>query len=1301
MHKLARSLWRVLVCAVVLLALYVSLGRFAVQAVAGHQQAILAEINRRLPFTVEASSVRGSWRSFCPELVLDGLRLRFPGAPDRELRLDTGRVQIDPLASLLQGELQVSRLQLDGLVLPLELDAQGRLRLAGFAGGDPATAGWVKALVLGIETLELRDNQLQVRLPGGDTRELSLEFSLRREGSQRELSARAQLGGADTVVRVGAVGLGNPFEPATFEGRAYVGLDTVALAALADWLPAREALPLMSGTVDLEAWLSWAQGRPHLRTRVHGSELSVAAAGGEWTLPVEELSFDAALRRQNNNWRLFAQHLQLTSQDIHLVVPRLQVDMWGDSLRLRGERVPVGPASQLFAALDTTAPALAEALAVLEPRGLLSHLEISLDDRRSPGRDWQLAANFSELQVQSWRAAPGIRSAAGFVQLAPGRGQVILDAQDFSLDFPTVYEHSLDYDDIHGTVDITWDSEGLSLHSGRIVARAPEGETNTLFGLQVPFVESPAGITMDLLVGLRDSTADHRDKYLPKVLNDSLLQWLRDSPREGRIEQGAFLWRGSLNSDAADLRTIQLYFVLQDAGLQFQRNWPPLSHLYGLVLIDDTNVSVWADTVRLYDSRLQGLSAEAWTSSDRGMYLAVRGSMQSGELADGLRLVRESPLADLTAHTFDDWRGEGELDLDLALELGLTSSATPPRVMVSAGVARAALDTGALALRLSEVGGRVRYHSATGFDSRDLGGRLWGRPFTARLGPLSGAGGPGLAIDLAGEVPARSLQRWLELPQPQAAKGVARVSGRLSVPQRGGAILALQSDLKGLALTLPQPLAKPAGETLPLSIQLALGSELPRRLDIDLQGRFYAAVLLADGGRPVGADIALQDKTEDPRADSFVVRGHLPSLDVNAWREWLQPVLAGAQADGGTAAGQGAWASLPQLRVEKLQLDSLILGAVELHSVLLSGRRSLQGGWQASVETDWLQASLSLAPGLKQGELNIGHLDLAGLRQLGYSAAELEPHELPALAVSVAELADGVRPLGHLAFRLTTEGGLLNAAPITGELAGFTLSADAPARLRWQRGTKQSHTRLEAVLGFDDLGEVLRRLGYEHILETGDGDFDLKLDWPGGPQQFALANVAGQLDIDVDSGRFLSAPAGTSGTLRVVSIFNLTEIVRRLSLSHMFESGIPFDSVSGEVFFHRGTIEVPKLDIDGASSSFAFSGVSPVAERTIDGDLVATLPVASNLPWVAALAAGLPVAAGVFVVSKVFEKQVNQMSSAVYRVSGSWDEPEVRFSRVFDTGGRQRSAARQQDSAGHPKAGGEEQPPAAEDGGRI
>ena len=49
--------------------------------------------------------------------------------------------------------------------------------------------------------------------------------------------------------------------------------------------------------------------------------------------------------------------------------------------------------------------------------------------------------------------------------------------------------------------------------------------------------------------------------------------------------------------------------------------------------------------------------------------------------------------------------------------------------------------------------------------------------------------------------------------------------------------------------------------------------------------------------------------------------------------------------------------------------------------------------------------------------------------------------------------------------------------------------------------------------------------------------------------------------------------------------------------------------------------------------------------------------------------------------SKVFEDQVNQLSSGVYSVTGSLSEPEVVFERVFDAQSRVTQAEAQKSAS--------------------
>jgi uncharacterized protein YhdP len=77
------------------------------------------------------------------------------------------------------------------------------------------------------------------------------------------------------------------------------------------------------------------------------------------------------------------------------------------------------------------------------------------------------------------------------------------------------------------------------------------------------------------------------------------------------------------------------------------------------------------------------------------------------------------------------------------------------------------------------------------------------------------------------------------------------------------------------------------------------------------------------------------------------------------------------------------------------------------------------------------------------------------------------------------------------------------------------------------------------------------------------------------------------------------------------------------------------------------------------------AGDFDLVNETVDARLVATLPVATNLPWVVALMGGLPAAAGVFVTSKLVEKQVDRLSSISYDVTGPWDDITVAVDKIF------------------------------------
>src|SRR5690606_15852033 len=91
------------------------------------------------------------------------------------------------------------------------------------------------------------------------------------------------------------------------------------------------------------------------------------------------------------------------------------------------------------------------------------------------------------------------------------------------------------------------------------------------------------------------------------------------------------------------------------------------------------------------------------------------------------------------------------------------------------------------------------------------------------------------------------------------------------------------------------------------------------------------------------------------------------------------------------------------------------------------------------------------------------------------------------------------------------------------------------------------------------------------------------------------------------------------------------------------------------------------LVVTTPSSGMQMAGTIDLRRERLDTRLVATIPVAGNVTFYAALAAGLPAAVGIYLVSKLFKKQVDQASSVSYTIKGSWDEPKMRFDRLFES----------------------------------
>ena len=94
------------------------------------------------------------------------------------------------------------------------------------------------------------------------------------------------------------------------------------------------------------------------------------------------------------------------------------------------------------------------------------------------------------------------------------------------------------------------------------------------------------------------------------------------------------------------------------------------------------------------------------------------------------------------------------------------------------------------------------------------------------------------------------------------------------------------------------------------------------------------------------------------------------------------------------------------------------------------------------------------------------------------------------------------------------------------------------------------------------------------------------------------------------------------------------------------------------------TTETP-LNIDLSSGSMLFDGSIDLQQESVDARLVVTLPARQNVTWIAALVAGLPAAAGVWLAGMIFDDELDSLSSVSYRLKAPWMIPRYQPRRCL------------------------------------
>ena len=717
----------------------------------------------------------------------------------------------------------------------------------------------------------------------------------------------------------------------------------------------------------------------------------MAAGATTGALHLERLRADWQVVQRGADWQLNVRPLQLARGTPPAA---LLLETQGGGARVHGElqRIPLQSA---LAVTHWLAPSFD--LPDMELSGEGEHFAFDWDGTRAPGERLRARGSFTQVALtphsHDFTLSALNMAMAGSEQAV----DIQVSAQDAVLELAAAPQYPLQDVAVDSALRLSaqgdsWilATDAFKLEHGRTRLQlagmvrsgvAPSmAARGTLSGLDVPLAERLLGVDTTAAFGAAASHLSSGE--------------IRDAQFElhGPIESLPFAGHNAFSGTLA----------LRNAALSGGGLWPDLEGFDAHISWRDAHFQASVDGGQAGPFRITAAGAD-WDASGAGpTHLAGR---ISARVEDALAWLRSHPDLQRYAPGVSAVDARGTADVAINVNIPVAAPAAAPEAHIVAQLSAVRLAAVDVLPPLEGVSGPVSF-DAGHLQRSMLHGQWVGGPVTLQLGERREHNSRMLAVRAEGNFDAARLANTANLPG--TAAGATRWAGDLSyalaeTPPGTRWRMRLQSDLRGVMSSLPEPLSKQADTPLPSAVDVS-GDEASAQAQLSIGDRVRGVLRLAHS--PTGWKLsqgAVKFGSAMPALPSdavLLVQGRLGRLDLPAYALAWQRLRADL---------------VPSVRAEVLA-GQLQLGARSYPEARVSARRSPAGN-ELVVEAAGLAgvarwaAAGTPAAGTDTGTTDTdSHTDAAGDADTVPAPADIH--------LSRLELSDGTVPsegLGMLA----------------------------------------------------------------------------------------------------------------------------------------------------------------------------------------------------------------------------------------------------------------------------------------------
>jgi len=1258
LRRLRFALFAVITTAVIALAVLVGLTQLAMPWLVRNPERIEAWLSQRLQQPVHIGHVGGAWIGGGPVLTLDDVTIGTVGTGKSPLQVSQAELALDLYAPFRRSRAWIE-FRLVGVEVQLVHD-NDEWHVRGFdLGAASGSRGDISMGALG--ALVFRDLKLSIEDASEDLHLALAASELRviNQGDITHIAGKVRNLAADST----PIDLIADIDINRRSGTLYAGGSTVDLGRFAGQR-AFAGVQLLTGSGEARIWAQVSDGRvDDLRLRVDLRDAAFAtvepldAGTGVSVLPrmhLDRIAFASRWMRETAGWTADIADLVLTHGETDAAPARLSIESRGTgeaTVRAAAANLAIEPLGSL-AMLSGRVPAgLRRWLYHSHPQGVLT----SADLRWRSAEDFDANAMLTAGGFASADTVPGIER---FDAAVHGDAQAVmlqLPQQALRIDYPRVFRKPFLFSQFGGAIVAFRSDDAWRVDTDRIVFEG-EGYGGELRG-GAEIQDDHTRPLLDLYALVTHADVAAAKLFWPTTeMSPQAIAWLDRSLISGRLDAARVLVRGDLDSWPFhdDTGRFEARAHVVDATLDYNPEWPRAEHIDAIANFIGNSMQIDAGSIDTKGVRVTEATASI---ADLGNSVLELSAKANGSGASLLAFLRDTPIGKRREDVLKDLSigGKGEVALKLSLPVKDTSKLVLDGRVELAG---ANLDDAAFNLHFVDASGSVRFNQ-TGFAAGPLAVQ-----FRQRAAKLALAAG-GYVEDakhvfeanLKGRFPVTTVFADVSdiasvLPRfPGESDWTASVD--IDAADATGTSrkqLLLTSDLRGTAIDLPEPLAKPADASQPFQLAFELpflGAAFTAKLGdlVAARGTLPApakpfAARVQFGGQPSGS----------VPARGVVIDGRVPKFDAGGWLDLVQ----GGDDD---ASGGGGGSLLQQI---DLAADEFIISDRSFGATRIAMRDN-KGASELRLDGPGLAGVLQI-PGhdlVRQGvtaRFERFHWPEGAPDAPDSSALEdVVPAALPPLHIAIDDFMLGQASFGAAQFESYPSGAGMHIEKLETKSANINMSASGD----WTGSAKDNRSHLLITLTAQNLGHMMDALGFPGLIDGGQTIGTIDAVWPGSPSAFAMSRLeSGTITLKVAEGRI---PEVHPGAGRIFGLLSLSEIPRRLSLdfSDFFQSGLGFNSITGTFRLEDGNAYTTDLTINSPAADILITGRTGLRSKDYDQVMVVSPHTGVTLPIVGAIAGGPVGAAAGLVLQGVLGKPMGRALGSRYKVSGSWDKPQI------------------------------------------